>query len=496
MLFLGHPLPAPMGKKAQQHAESGSDFEKGQGPTTRTERDSMGAMEVPIDALWGASTQRAVLNFPISGMTLPPEFLRSLGLVKWACALANKELKVLDPVIADAVAEAAFSVYQGEHLDQFPVDVFQTGSGTSTNTNANEVIAHLATQILGRDVHPNDHVNFGQSSNDVIPTTMHVAAVLQTEHELIEALSYLQACLERKAEEFDDVVKVGRTHLQDAVPIRLGQEFSGYARQVELAGERMKATLPGLLEIAQGGTAVGTGLNAHPKFGATVAAKLEEATGFKFREAKNHFEAQGSRDAYVFAAGALDTVAASLMKIANDVRLMGSGPDCGLGELQLPAIQPGSSIMPGKVNPVICEAVTMVGAHATGNNLAVRIGGQWGQLDLNVMLPMMAQNLLESIRLLSSASRVFVDHCLDGTTANVARATGNVERSVSMATALNPLIGYDRAAKIAKASQKEGKTVREVAYRDSGLTKEQVDKALEPKAQTIPSADRVTAGGG
>jgi fumarate hydratase, class II len=476
--------------------QPGSDFEKGQGPATRTEKDSMGPMEVPIDALWGASTQRAVLNFPVSGMRMPDEFLRSVGLVKWACAVANKELGVLKADVADGVAEAALLVYEGEHLKEFPVDVFQTGSGTSTNMNANEVIAHLATQILGRDVHPNDHVNFGQSSNDVIPTAMHVAAVLQLEHELVPALEYLHECLAEKAQEFDAVVKVGRTHLQDAVPIRLGQEFSGYARQVELGIERLKATLPGLLELAQGGTALGTGLNAHPDFGRVVASKLKEATGFEFMEAANHFEAQASRDAYVFAAGALDTVAASLMKIANDVRLMGSGPDCGLGEIQLPAIQPGSSIMPGKVNPVICEAVTMVSAHVTGNGMAVRIGGQWGQLDLNVMLPMMAHNLLESIRLLASVSRVFVDQCLRGTTANVAKATGNVERSVSMATALNPLIGYMKAAEIAKKSQKERKTVREIAYRDSGLTKEQVDKALDPKAQTVPSADRVASGGG
>ncbi|HEX2065850.1 MAG TPA: class II fumarate hydratase, partial [Candidatus Thermoplasmatota archaeon] len=364
------------------------------------------------------------------------------------------------------------------------------------NTNANEVIAHLATQALGEPVHPNDHVNFGQSSNDVIPTTMHVAAVLQCEHELIPALERLHACLSRKAQEFDPVVKVGRTHLQDAVPIRLGQEFSGYARQVELGIRRIRQALEGVLEIAQGGTAVGTGLNAHPAFGGRVAARLQEATGFPFREAENHFEAQGSRDAYVFLAGALDTLAAALMKIANDVRLMGSGPDCGLGELQLPAIQPGSSIMPGKVNPVVCEAVTMVAAHATGNSTAVRIGGQWGQLDLNVMLPMMAHNLLESVRLLASASRVFVDQCLDGLKANAARATAAVERSVSMATALNPLIGYDKAARIAKASQAEGKTVREIAYRDSGLTRQQVDEALDPRKQTVPSADRVAAGGG
>jgi fumarate hydratase class II len=483
-------------KAHQASAETGSDFEKGQGPATRTEKDSMGPMEVPIDALWGASTQRAVLNFPVSGLTMPEEFLRSLGLVKWAAAQSNKQLKVLDAKIADAVSQAALTIYEGEHLDQFPIDVFQTGSGTSTNTNANEVIAHLATQVLGRDVHPNDHVNFGQSSNDVIPTTMHVAAVLQCDRELIPALEHLHACLATKAKEFDDVVKVGRTHLQDAVPIRLGQEFSGYARMVELSIKRVRAALDDLLELAQGGTAVGTGLNAHPAFGKHVAKHLHEATGFKFREAANHFEAQGSRDAYVFMAGALDTVAASLLKIANDVRLMGSGPDCGLGELQLPAIQPGSSIMPGKVNPVICESVTMVAAHVTGNNLAVRMGGQWGQLDLNVMLPMMAHDLLESIRLLASSSTVFVDHCLADLKANAAKATGNVERSVSMATALNPLIGYDKAAKIAKQAQKEGKTVREVAYRDSGLTKEQVDKALDPKAQTVPSADRVTAGGG
>jgi fumarate hydratase class II len=485
-----------MARKPQTAAEPESDFEKGQGPTTRTERDSMGPMEVPIDAKWGASTQRAVLNFPVSGLRLPPEFIRSLGLVKWAAAQANKDLKLLKANVADAIAEAALSIYQGEHLQEFPLDVFQTGSGTSSNMNANEVIAHLATQILGENVHPNDHVNFCQSSNDVIPTTMHVAAVLQVEHELLPALEELRDCLAEKAKEFDAVVKVGRTHLQDAVPIRLGQEFGGYARQVQLAMERIRMAEEGLLELAQGGTAVGTGLNAHPEFGARVAAKLEEATGFGFREAKDHFEAQGSRDAYVFMAGALDTLAAALMKIANDVRLMGSGPDCGLGELQLPAIQPGSSIMPGKVNPVVCEAVTMVGAHVTGNNQAVRTGGQWGQLDLNVMLPMMAHNLLESIRLLASVSRLFVEKCLVDTKANATRATAAVERSVSMATALNPLIGYDKAAKIAKASQAEGKTVREVAYRDSGLTKKQVDAALDPMKQTVPSADRVSSGGG
>jgi fumarate hydratase, class II len=463
---------------------------------TRVEKDSMGPMDVPVDALWGASTQRAVLNFPVSGMPLPREFLQSLGLVKWACAMANRDLGLLPKETADAIGKAARSIFDGEHLEQFPIDVFQTGSGTSTNMNANEVIARLASKASGKPIHPNDHVNFCQSSNDVIPTTMHVSAVVAIEKTLVPGLKHLHESLVAKAKEFDDVVKVGRTHLQDAVPIRLGQEFSGYARMIELGIERVRATLPGLLELAQGGTALGTGLNAHPEFGKRVAMHLKKETGFDFREAKNHFEAQGAQDAYVFCAGALDTVAASLMKIANDVRLMGSGPDCGLGELLLPAIQPGSSIMPGKVNPVICESVTMVAAHVTGNNVAVRTGGQWGQLDLNVMLPMMAHNLLESIRLLGAASRVFVDHCLKDTKANVERATANVERSVSMATALNPLIGYDKAAQIAKTSQKEKKTVREIAYRDAGLPKDKIDKALDPRKQTEPSADRVASGGG
>ncbi len=459
-------------------------FESMTGPQTRTEADSMGEMEVPIDAKWRASTQRAILNFPVSGLTMSDEFVQSLGLVKWACAMANKDLGTLDADMADAIAEAAYAIYQGDHGDQFPVDVFQTGSGTSSNMNANEVIATLATGILGKDVHPNDHVNLGQSSNDIIPTTMHVAAAIQMEHILVDSLGYLHECLTQKASQFDDVVKIGRTHLMDAVPIRLGQEFSGYARQVELAMDRVKAAVPGLLELAQGGTAVGTGLNAHPEFGSKVAEYLSQASGLAFREADNHFEAQGSRDAYVFAAGTLDTVAASLMKIANDVRLMGSGPDCGLGELQLPAIQPGSSIMPGKVNPVICEAVVQVGAHVTGNNQAVRVGGQWGQLDLNVMLPMMAHNLLESIRLLGNVSRVFVDKCLGDLDANKEVAEGYVERSISMATALNPLIGYDKAAKIAKESFKTKRTVRELAYEMSGLSKEEVDAALEPRKQT------------
>jgi fumarate hydratase class II len=362
--------------------------------------------------------------------------------------------------------------------------------------NANEVIGTLASRVLAQKVHPNDHVNMGQSSNDTFPTALHVAAVLQIEHELLPALRYLQGALEQKAVEFDDVVKIGRTHLMDAVPIRLGQEFSGYARQVELGADRVELTLPGLRELAIGGTAVGTGLNTTADFGASVAAELTSLTGSEFREAENHFEAQGAQDAYVFTSGALTTVAASLMKIANDIRLLGSGPQAGLGELILPAIQPGSSIMPGKVNPVISEAVIMVGAQVTGNSQAIIIGGQWGQLDLNVMLPMMARNLLESIRLLANVSRVFVDKLLLGLEANRARAEGYIEGSISMATALNPLIGYEHAAKIAKKSHATGITVRELAYAESGLTREQIDEALHPHGQTVPGASGGGSSGG
>jgi fumarate hydratase class II len=343
----------------------------------------------------------------------------------------------------------------------------------------------VASRELSRRVHPNDEVNLGQSSNDVIPTALHVAALLAIEHELLPALRYLHEALLQKADAFDDVVKIGRTHLMDAVPIRLGQEFSGYARQIELAIARIEATLPGLRELAIGGTAVGTGLNTHKEFGARVAGELSALTGTEFREAVNHFEAQGARDAYVFTAGALGTLATALMKIANDIRLLASGPQAGLGELILPAIQPGSSIMPGKVNPVISEAVIQVGAQVLGNSQAITLGGQWGQLDLNVMLPMMARNMLESIRLLTNVSRVFVDKALAGMEANRERAEGYVEGSISMATALNPLIGYDEAAKIAKKSHATGRTVRDLAYEEAGLTREQIDEALHPHRQTV-----------
>ena len=453
---------------------------------TRTERDTMGEMTLPADALWGATTQRAVENFRISGEPLPAEVIRALGMVKLAAARVNLRLGLVDPSIAGAIEAAAEQVVRGEHDREFPIDVFQTGSGTSSNMNANEVIGTLATRALGSKVHPNDHVNLGQSSNDVVPTVLHVAAVIAIEEQLLPALRYLSAALTAKATEFDGIVKIGRTHLMDAVPIRLGQEFGGWARQVALAAERVEATLPGLRELAIGGTAVGTGLNTHAEFGSRVAAELSAMTGHAFVEAADHFEAQGAQDAYVFTAGALTSAASSLMKVANDIRLLGSGPQAGLAELVLPAIQPGSSIMPGKVNPVICEAVIQVGAQVTGNSLAVTIGGQWGQLDLNTMLPMMARNLLESVRLLANVSRLFVDKCIAGIEANAERAEGYVEKSISMATALNPHIGYDKAAAIAKKAHATGRTVREIAYEESGMTREQVDEALHPHRQTVP----------
>ena len=459
----------------------------------RIEHDSMGDVAVPSTALYGAQTQRAVENFPVSGRPLPPRLIHALGLVKLAAATVNRDLGLVPAAMATAIAGAARSVADGSHDAQFPIDVFQTGSGTSSNMNANEVIATLAARALGDAVHPNDHVNMGQSSNDVFPTALHVAAVTAIEGELVPALRGLRDTLAAKAEEFDGVVKIGRTHLMDAVPIRLGQEFGGYARQIELGIGRVEATLPGLRELAIGGTAVGTGLNTHAEFGSRVARELSVLTGTAFMEATNHFEAQGARDAYVFAAGALTTVATSLMKIANDVRLLASGPQAGLGELVLPAIQPGSSIMPGKVNPVISESVIQVAAQVTGNCQAVTIGGQWGQLDLNVMLPMMGRNLLESIELLAAVSRVFVERSLVGTTANAERCAAYIEGSVSMGTALNPLIGYEAAAAIAKEAVVSGRTVREVAYERSGLSRQQVDEALDPYRQTVPGA---TSGGG
>jgi fumarate hydratase class II len=464
--------------------------------THRTERDSLGEMKVPAEALYGPQTQRAVENFPISGEPMPPRFLHALGTIKAAAARVNRELGLLEPALAEPIETAAREVADGKLDREFPIDVFQTGSGTSTNMNANEVIARRAAALSGQKVHPNDHVNFGQSSNDVIPATLHVAALLEIERDLIPALQHLHDALERKAREFDDVIKTGRTHLMDATPIRLGQEFGGYASQIEHAIERVQATLPDLRELAIGGTAVGTGLNTHPEFGARMAVEIGRLTGTVFVEARDHFEAQGAQDGAAWASGALNSVAASLMKIANDVRLLNSGPRCGIAEITLPAIQPGSSIMPGKVNPVICEAVIQVGAQVMGNHVAITVGAQWGQLELNTMLPLMARNLLESIRLLAAVSRAFADKALAGTTANVENCRDGVERSPSMATALNPLIGYDQAAEIAKRAFKEKRPVRELAREMTQLTPAEIETALDPRRQTEPGLETGSGAGG
>lgn len=452
----------------------------------RIEHDSMGGMKVPAAALYGPQTQRAVENFPVSGEPMPAEFIHALGLLKQICTRVNAGLGLLEPAIAGAIEQAAGEVAAGKWDAEFPVDVFQTGSGTSTNMNANEVIAQRAGGIIGHRVHPNDHVNLGQSSNDMIPAVLHVAAVLEIERRLIPALEHLRAALAQKARDWDGIIKTGRTHLMDATPIRLGQEFGGYASQVEHGIARVKAVLPDLRELALGGTAVGTGLNTHPEFAGRVAAELSKVAGTEFREAANHFEAQASQDAATWASGALNTVAASLMKIANDIRLMNSGPRCGLAEVELPAVQPGSSIMPGKVNPVICESVIQVGAQVMGNHVAVTVGTQWGQLDLNTMLPLIARNLLESIRLLSSVVRVFADKAIAGLVANEETCRGYVEISPGMATALNPLIGYDKAAEIARRAFAERRPVRELAREMTNLTPAQIEQALDPRRQTEP----------
>jgi fumarate hydratase, class II len=454
----------------------------------RIEHDSMGEMQVPDDALWGASTQRAVENFPISGERFPRSFVRALGLVKAAAAAVNAELGVLPTRPARAIEAAAREVAEGRHDAHFVVDVFQTGSGTSTNMNANEVIANRAVQIdpeAGR-IHPNDHVNASQSSNDVVPTALHVAARETLHGELLPALSRLRAALLERAEASDHVVKIGRTHLMDATPVRLSQELRGWARQVELGAVRVTAASEHLAELALGGTAVGTGLNCPPGFPTRVIARISRETGLAFREAEDHFEAQGARDAAVHASAALRTVAVSLFKIASDVRLLASGPRCGLAELRLPAVQPGSSIMPGKVNPVICEAVTQVAAQVVGNDAAVAMGGANGHLELNVFIPVIARNLLESIRLLSRASDVFTEKCVAGLEADEERARGLVEGSLAMVTVLAPRIGYDAAAAIAKESVETGRTVREIARARGVLPEEELEALLDPLAQTGP----------
>ncbi|MFF8842724.1 class II fumarate hydratase [Streptomyces sp. NPDC015127] len=457
----------------------------------RIEHDSMGEVRVPAHAKWRAQTQRAVENFPVSGQRLERAHIEALARVKAAAARVNAQLGVLDADIAQAIADAAAEVADGRWDDHFPVDVFQTGSGTSSNMNANEVLATLATERLGRDVHPNDHVNASQSSNDVFPSSIHIAATAAVTGDLIPALEYLAASLERKATEFATVVKSGRTHLMDATPVTLGQEFGGYAAQVRYGVERLKASLPRLAELPLGGTAVGTGINTPPGFSAAVIAEVARTTGLPLTEARDHFEAQGARDGLVETSGQLRTIAVSLTKICNDLRWMASGPRTGLAEIALPDLQPGSSIMPGKVNPVIPEAVLMVAAQVTGNDATVAAAGAAGNFELNVMLPVMAKNLLESVRLLASASRLLADRTVDGITANVERAREYAESSPSVVTPLNRYIGYEEAAKVAKKSLAERKTIREVVlesgYVERGaLTVEQLDEALDVLRMTHP----------
>jgi fumarate hydratase class II len=456
----------------------------------RTEHDTMGEVQVPVDALWRAQTQRAVQNFPISGRGLERAQIRALGLVKAAAARVNGKIGVLDAEKAEAIAAAADRVAAGEFDEHFPIDVFQTGSGTSSNMNANEVIASVAGGA-GVDVHPNDHVNASQSSNDVFPTTIHLAATEAMSGELVAALDHLAGTLRRRAADWADVVKAGRTHLMDAVPITLGQEAGGWATQVEYGAERVRSVLPRLAQLPIGGTAVGTGLNAPEGFGAMVVEELRAATGlFVLTEAEDHIEAQGARDGLVEASGALRTIAVSLFKIANDLRWLGSGPRTGLAELRLPDLQPGSSIMPGKVNPVICEATMMVAAQVIGNDATVAFSGTQGNLELNVMMPVMARNLLESARLLAAVSRLLADKVIDGTEADVERAREYAESSPSVVTPLNRYLGYEEAASIAKQALKERKTIREVVVErghvGDELTEEQLDAALDVLAMTRP----------
>ena len=455
----------------------------------RKERDSMGEVEVPRDALFGAQTRRALDNFPVSELRKPRRFVQALGAIKLEAANVNHELGLLDEEVKDAIVEAADEVVDGIHDNQFVVDVFQTGSGTSTNMNANEVISNRAIQIKGGElgskdpVHPNDHVNMGQSSNDVIPTAIHLSALISIREDLIPALEKLKAALEEKSREFDDVVKTGRTHLQDATPIRLGQEFAGYAGQIERGIERVKKAQEDLTEVALGGTAVGTGVNTHPEFAQRVCQKLSERFGVEVRETENHFQAQSAMDGTVFTSGALKTVAVSLMKVANDIRWLGAGPRANLAEIALPEVQPGSSIMPGKVNPVIAESAMMVAAQVIGNDTTIALAGQGGNFELNTMLPLIAYNLLQSIDLLGSAAANLADQTVVGLEATK-RGPELVENGLMLATALAPEVGYDKAADIAKEAFKTDQTIREVAREQTDLSEEELDETLDAKKMT------------
>jgi fumarate hydratase class II len=456
----------------------------------RIEKDTMGEVRVPAHVYYGAETQRAVDNFPVSGLRLPRVFIRALGLIKKYAAQTNEELGLLDPKIAKAVMAAADEVAVGKMDEQFVVDVFQTGSGTSTNMNANEVIAARTNELVTgkrkskHPVHPNDHINIGQSSNDVIPTAFHIAALTSINQDLLPAQEVLHKSLRKKSKDFHHVVKIGRTHLQDAVPIRLGQEFSGYAEQVRLGIRRIKNVRDSLSRLALGGTAVGTGLNTHPEFASRVIALISQETGLPFRETRNHFEAQANQEGAVETSGALKTVGVSLMKIANNIRWLSSGPRCGIGEINVPPLQPGSSMMPAKVNPVVPESVIQVAAHVIGNDTTVTIGGQIGNFELSGMLPVVAHNLLESIRLVGAAAKLFAEKCIDGITANEDRCRAFLENSLAMSTGLVPVIGYEKAAEIAGEAYRKGKTVREIATEQKVLPETQLEELLDPIRMT------------
>ena len=463
--------------------------------TTRTESDTFGPIEVPAHRYWGAQTQRSIQNFRIGTERMPAPLVHALGLVKQAAALVNRDLGVLDPKLAEAIAASAAEVVEGRYDDEFPLVVWQTGSGTQSNMNANEVIGSLANERLGGQrggkspVHPNDHVNRGQSSNDVFPTAMHIAVAREINDRLMPALRHLHGALDAKAKDFAEIVKIGRTHLQDATPVTLGQEFSGYAAQVAFGGARVGATLPGVLALAQGGTAVGTGLNAHPEFAEKFAAKVAELTGLSFTSAENKFEALATHDALVFTQGALNALASGLFKIANDIRLMGSGPRSGLGEISLPENEPGSSIMPGKVNPTQAEALTMVCCQVIGNGTTVSMAGSQGHLELNVYKPVIANAVLQSVRLLADAAVSFADNCVVGIKPNQNRIADLMSRSLMLVTALAPSIGYDKAAEIAKTAHKNGTTLKQEALRLGYVTEEQFDAVVRPEDMLAPSAE-------
>jgi fumarate hydratase class II len=466
---------------------------------TRIEHDSMGEMQVPANAYYGASTQRAVLNFPISDLRFPRRFIKALGQIKRCAAQTNAALGLLDEKLATAISDAAQEVVDGKLDSEFVLDIFQTGSGTSTNMNANEVIANRASELLGGArgsslVHPNDHVNFGQSSNDVIPTAIHIAALMAIHEDLLPALDGLERALNQKALEFMDVIKTGRTHLQDATPIRLGQEFRGYAGQIERGIKRLRYAQEELAEVALGGTAVGTGVNTHPQFARSVCERLSELNGVFIHETSNHFQAQNTLDNIVSASGALNTLAVSLMKIANDIRWLGSGPRAGIGEIELPAVQPGSSIMPGKVNPVIAESVCMVCAQVMGNHTTITVAGQSGNFEINVMMPVAAYNLLQSIALLAASAKNFTAQCIISIRAT-SKGPEMVERGLAICTALAPVIGYDAAANLAKEAAKTGKTIREVAREQTRLSEEELEHILNPARMTEPGLEGGPAGG-